>query len=259
MSIAKNAVINMGEDLTMMLGYSMVNKWLHDKLADLVPPEVDENGHEVPNIALEVLSGGVSFLFMSTMMEVIRREEKFIEYLFAAGEAVIMVLYARNKGYFDTMLSKVKSLTGYKARSKAKLLSDNTDHQNTFITQVYQAMQTILEGRNASHDVANTISASNSSIDTAVNRERINLDFAKAQNQSFSNSIFIKSVTGTFVPADKLMLQKMIGRTDFANVPLNIDELNKMHEFLYVQSTDGKFHGLTDAIASLVNGLGFLK
>lgn len=259
MGVAQNTIINMGEDLTMMVGYSVVNQWLHDKLSALFPPELDENGKPIQNIALEVLSGGASYLFMSSMMEVIRREEKFIEYLFAAGEAVIAVLYARNKGYFDGMISKIKGLRGVKAIQKSKILSSNTDPTNSFVGQVYQAMQVIMNGRNSSHDVANTIKASNSAQDTAINREAHNLKFAELHNKSFSSSIFIKSLSGTFTVADKVMLQKIIGRSDFATVPLNIEELNKMHEFLYVQSSDGKFHGLTDSITSLVNGLGFLK
>lgn len=259
MGVAKNTAINMAEDLTMMVGYSMVNQYLHERLAEFFPPEYDENGNEKMNIALEVFSGGASFLFMSAMMEVIRREERFIEYLFAGVEAVITVLWARNKGYFDGMINKMKSTKGFKTLARSKIFSANTDPTNSFIGQVYAAAQTIIQGRNASDNVASTIQASNSSQDTAIRREAHNLKFAELNNKSFSNSIFIKTATGTFTPADKTMLQKMIGRSDFATVPLNVDELNKMHEFLYVQSSDGKFHGLTDSITSLVNGLGFLK
>jgi hypothetical protein len=259
MGVAKNTVINMGEDLTMMVGYSMVNQWLHEQLASKFPPEYDENGNEKQNIALEVLSGGASYLFMSAMMEVIRREEKFIEYLFAAGEAVIAVLWARNKGYFQNGINRLKNMKGVRAIARSKLLNSQVDYQNTFVGQVYQAMQAIMQGRESSRDVAQTIQASNSAQDTAINREAHNLKFAELNNKQFSNSIFIKTVTGTFTPADRTLLQKMIGRSDFQTVPLNVDELNKMHEFLYVQSSDGKFHGLTDSITSLVNGLGFLK
>lgn len=249
----------MGEDLTMMVGYSVVNQWLHDKLSDLFPPELDENGKPVQNIALEVLSGGASFLFMSSMMEVIRREEKFIEYLFVAGEAVIDVLYARNKGFFDGMKSKIMGLRGVKAVSKMKTLNSQTDQTNSFVGQVYQAMQAIMQGRNSSHDVANTISASNSSQDTAINREAHNLKFAELHNKSFSSSLFIKTATGSFTVADKVMLQKMIGRTEFSTVPLNVDEFNKVHEFLYVKDSNGKMVALTNALMSWANGMGFIK
>lgn len=259
MGVVKNTAINMGEDLTMMVGYSMVNQWLHDQLAQYFPDEVDENGNAKQNIALEVLSGGASFLFMSAMMEVIRREEKFIEYLFAAGEAVILVLYARNKDFLERMKNKIKSLKGVKAVSLMKSTNDQNDVTNSFVGQVYQAMQTILHGRNSSHDVANTIQASNSSQDTAINREAHNLKFAELNNKSFSNSLFIKTATGTYTQADKLKLQKMIGRSDFSNVPLDIDEMNKIREFLYVKDSNGKMVALTNVLMSWANGMGFLS
>lgn len=259
MGVAKNTVINMGEDLTMMVGYSMVNQYLHEKLSAQFPDELDENGNAKQNIALEVLSGGASFLFMSAMMEVIRREEKFIEYLFAAGEAIILVLYARNKASFDALSNRIKNLKGVKALKRLPLLNSQTDNQNSFVGQVYQAMQTILQGRNASHDVANTISASNSSQDTAINREAHNLKYAELNNKAFHDSLLLKTITGTYTAADKLILQKVIGRSDFQSVPLSVDELNKIKEFMIVKDSNGNFVGLTDALMSFANGLGFLK
>lgn len=256
-SVAKNTAINMGEDLTMLVGYSLVNKYLHEQLSEWFPPVLDENGNEKMNIPLEVLSGGASFLFMSAMMEVIRREEKFIEYLFAAGEAIIAVLYARNKGAFDRLGNKIKGLKGVKALNRFKLFDSQTDPTNSFIGQVYAAMQTILNGRNSSHDVANTISASNSSMDTAINREAHNLKFAELNNKSFNDSIMIKTMMGKFTEADEIILKKIIGRSDFQAVPLNHEELNQVHEFMFVKDSNGKLIGLAKGFIDVLNGLSF--
>lgn len=259
MSVAQNTIQNMGEDLTMMLGYSMVNSYLHEQLASSFPPVMDENGNEKMNIPLEVLSGGASYLFMAMMMEVIRREEKFIEYLFAAGEAIISVLYLRNKGYLDGMMGKLRGLKGVKALGKAKIFSSNNDPQNSFVGQVYQAMQTIINGRNTSHDVANTVSAGASIQDHALNREGLNLKFAQANSQTFHDSLMIKMSTGTFTAMDKTILQKVIGRSNFASVPLDLDELNKIREFMMVTDSNGKLVGLSKAFTQLINGLGFIN
>lgn len=259
MSIAKNTVLNMGEDATMMIGYSLVNSWITKELGAQFPPEIDENGNEKTNYALEILSGGASFLFMSAMMEVIKREEKFIEYLFAAGESVIIVLYARNKNLFDSIGNTVKKYTGIKAKNRVKLFDSHTDVTNSFVGQVQQQMSNIMQGRNSSHDVANTISASNSSQDTAINREAHDLKFANANNKAFSDSLMIKTITGTFSPTDKIILQKVIGRSNFATVPIDINEMNQLREFMIIKDSNGKFVGLTEAFTSLINGLGFLK
>lgn len=257
--LAKNTVINMGEDLTMMLGYSLVNTWITDQLTQYFPSEKDENGKEKTNYALETLSGGASFLFMSAMMEVIKREEKFIEYLFAAGEAVIIVLYARNKQMFEKIGNTVTKYTGIKAAKRLKLFDSHTDVTNSFVGQVQQQMSNIMQGRNSSHDVANTIGASNGSMDTAINREAHNLRFANANNKAFADSLMIKMFTGSFTETDELILKKVVGRSDFATVPIDHAELNKIREFMIVQDSNGKYVGLTEAFTSLVNGLGFLK
>lgn len=258
-TIAKNTVQNMAEDLTMMIGYSMVNSYLHEKLGQIFPPVMDANGNEKINIPLEVLSGGASYLFMSGMMEIIRREEKFVEWLFAAAEAIILVHYARNKDFYNGLKNKIKFLKGHKASSKAKHLNGQVEQQSSFVMEVQAQIQNILHGRNTSHDVANTIQASNSSMDTAINREAHDLRFAELNKKSFHDSLLIKTMTGTFTATDKVILQKVIGRSDFQSVPLSIEELNKVHEFMFIKDSNGKFIGLAEAFTSLVNGLGFLK
>lgn len=255
--VAKNTVINMGEDLTMLIGYSLVNKYLHEQLSAWFPSELDENGNEKMNIPLEVLSGGASYLFMSAMMDVIEREEKFIEYLFAAGEAIIMVLYSRNSQFFSTLKNKVTSTKGYKALSKFKNGNSQIDNTNSFVGQVYSAMQTILQGRNSSHDVANTISAGTAQMEHAINREGHNLKFAEANNKAFHDSLLIKTMTGKFTEADEIILKKVIGRSDFQTTPLDHTELNQVHEFMFLKDSNGKFIGLAKGFIDVLNGLSF--
>jgi len=258
-NVAQNTVTNMAEDATMMIGYSIVNSWITDQLKDYFPTEVDPDGKEKTNYALEILSGGASFLFMSAMMEVIEREEKFIQYLFAAGEAVIVVLYARNRGAFESIGRRISSMRGIRAINRLGLFNSHTDVTNSFVGQVYQQIQTIMQGRNTSREVAQTIGASNSSMDTAINREAHDHRFANANNKAFSDSLMIKMVTGTFTDADKAILQRVIGRNNFSTVPLDIKEMNKIREFMIIEDSNGKYVGLTEAFTSLINGLGFLK
>lgn len=258
--IAKNTVTNMAEDLTMLVGYSMVNGWITEKLSAEFPPETDPvTGKQKTNYALEVLSGGASFLFMSAMMEVIRREETFVHYVFAAGEAVIMVLYARNKSMFETIGKTITKYTGIKAAKRLKLFDSHTDVTNSFVGQVYQAMQTILHGRDSSESVASTIQASNSSQDTAINREAHDLRFASLNNKAFIDSFMIKIMSGNFTQTDEIILKKVLGRENFSTVPVSIDELNSVRDFMVIKDSNGKFVGLTKGLVDLLNGLGFLK
>lgn len=257
--IAKNTVTNMAEDATMMIGYSLVNSWITEQLSQQFPPEVGADGKEKTNYALEILSGGASFLFMSAMMEVIRKEEQFLHWLFVAGEAVIAILWARNKGAFDRIGNKLKKFKGVKAFNRLKLFDSQTDTTNSFISQVQQKMQVIMQGRTTTDDVASTIQTSNSSQDTAINREAHDLRFANANNKAFADSLMIKTMTGSFTEMDRVLLQKVIGRSNFSQVPLDIAELNQLREFMIIKDSNGKFVGLTEAFTSLVNGLGFLK
>lgn len=248
----------MAEDATYLIGYSLVNKYISEILNKDFPDELDDKGRPTINIAKELLSGGASYLLMSGMMEIIKREEQLITWLFAAGEAVIGVLWLRHKAKFNGLFNSIKSKKGVKATNRLGLASNQAEEQNTFINQTYQAMQTIMQGHSASQEVAQTIGVSNSTQDLAINREAHNLKFANANNQAFQNSMLIKTMTGSFTQTDEVILKKVIGRTNFATTPLSIDELNKVHEFMIVKDNNGKFMGLTEAFTMLLNGLGYI-
>lgn len=249
----------MGQDLTMMVGFSLVNKFITDQLKDEFPPELDADGREKTNYALEVLSGGASFLFMSAMMEIIIYEEKFVQYLFAAGEALIFVLYARNKDWILSAASRIIGSRGVKAMSRMKVFNSQNDPTNSFVGQVHQAMSNIMQGRAAGTNAVQTIDASNNAQQTAVIREGHDLKFASLNNKSFTDSIMLKMFSGTFTQSDEIILKQVIGRTNFKDIPINIDEMNKIHEFMVIKDSNGKFVGLTKAFTDLVNGIGFIK
>ncbi|MDD4949641.1 hypothetical protein [Sulfuricurvum sp.] len=253
-----NTVQNMAEDVTMMVGYSLFNEFIHDKLSKYLPAEYDANGKEKMNIPLEVLSGGGSYLFTSATMKLIQKEEKFLEYLFAAGEAVIIVLYARNKNWIESAKAKIGALRGYKAVTKKQSHDSQTDVTNSFVGQVYQAMQTIIHGRDSS-SVTDTIQAGTAEQEHALNRENTNLNFAKANNDAFSKSLLLKIATGGFTQTDEAILKKVIGRSDFATTPIDHNELNKIKEFMIITDSNGKFVGLTKVFTELLNGLAFIN
>ncbi len=258
MSITRDVTQNMAEDATYLIGYSVANKYISELLASDFPDELDDKGRPTLNLAKELISGGASYLLMSAMMEIIRREEKFIEYLFASIEAVIGVLWLRHKAKFNGIIDSIKGKKGVKATNRLGLLAPQAEEQNTFINQAYQAGQAIMQGRSSSQDVAKTIQASNSTQDTAINREAHNLKFATTNNQAFNDSLLIKTMTGSFTQADELILKKVIGRSTFATTPLSIDELNKVHEFMIVKDINGNFIGLTEAFTMLLNGFGYV-
>jgi len=259
MSAVQNATQSMAEDAVMMIGYSVGNAYINDKLKEFFPDEVDEHGKPKVNYAREILSGGASMLFMSVMMTVIEREEKFLQYLFAGAEALIAVLWAKNKGTFEKIKGFVQSKKGIKATRGMKVMDSQTDVTNSFVGQVHQQVSNIVQARNASHDVANTVQASNSAQGVAVMKEAHDLRFANSNNRSFTDSLMIKMITGNFTQNDKILLQKIIGRNNFDKVPLDLDELNQVRDFMIVKDSAGRMIGLTESFVSLVNGLGFLK
>jgi hypothetical protein len=195
---------------------------------------------------------------MSAMMEIIRREEQFINLLFAAIEAVITVLWLRHKAKFNGIINSIKGKKGVKATNRLGLLAPQAEEQNTFINQAYQAGQAIMQGRTATQNVAGTIQASNSTQDTAIRREAQNLKFAQGNNQAFNNSLLIKTMTGSFTATDEMILKKVIGRSNFQTTPISIDELNQVHEFMIVKDSAGNMMGLTEAFTTLLNGLGYI-
>lgn len=256
MNVVENATQNAMEDITFLVAASLSNQYLHSKLSEWFPDSVDEKGRPTINYAREGLEGFTSILWTSALMYVIRREELIIGMMFTALEGVIAAWWLKNKGYFDGMVNKIKSLKGVKATSKAKTLTSQTDPTNAYIGHIQQAGSNIIAGRQSSGSIGDTINTTTNLQSHAIRAEAHDLKHAKYNNDAFAQSIMLKLATGNFTPADEMILRKVIGRSDFSTTEISTDELNKVHEFFFIKDVNGKVTGLSKAFMSLVNAYG---
>ena len=59
------------------------------------------------------------------------------------------------------------------------------------------------------------------------------------------------------IQKDKTILKKILGTYDPNS--LDVEDLNKISEFMFVKDNDGKVIGLSEAFFSLINGLGYVN
>jgi hypothetical protein len=84
---------------------------------------------------------------------------------------------------------------------------------------------------------------------------RFNL--GKTLAERYNQTLLFKLFTSSFTPEDKVILKNILGTYDPDKIDVN--DLNKIGEFMFVKDTDGKIIGLSEAFFELINGLGYVN
>ena len=73
----------------------------------------------------------------------------------------------------------------------------------------------------------------------------------------YSDTLLFRLLTSSFTENDREILRRILGRNSVSN--LDVDDLNRIGEFIYARDGEGHIVGLSEAFLSLVNGLGYVR
>ena len=78
------------------------------------------------------------------------------------------------------------------------------------------------------------------------------LNYAKAKAETFNQTLMFKLLTSKFTATDKEILRKITGAES-----IDIEQINKVADFMWVKDDKGDIVGLSEAFMQLLNGLGY--
>ena len=78
------------------------------------------------------------------------------------------------------------------------------------------------------------------------------LAYAKAKADSFNQTLMFKLLTSKFTATDKELLRKITGSSS-----IDIEQINKVADFMWVKDDKGDIVGLSEAFMQMLNGLGY--
>jgi hypothetical protein len=240
--IGQNSTEEFFETLIYMVAYDEAKEMVKGFTKDIENPYLKEAVESAANVAV---FGGI---FM-----IIQYEEKIIEKIFELSSALVASLLALPK----KGISKLKRFKGRKLGIISKVLSGFNDDAVGKAQVVTSQLGNFIQGRNNQYQSMNLIDGSQQVRKSVFQKEQISLDLANNMAKRYNDTLIFKLLTSTFSDKDKTILKKILGTYDPNS--LNIDDLNKVSEFMFVKDNNGNPIGLSEAFFSLINGLGYVN
>lgn len=237
MRILNLGVEEMFEDLTYNVAYDVVLKKLKD------------NGMD-DGILKQAVESGITIMFSSALMLYIQKQEEIIHKVLGVVVSLLGVI-------LSPFASKVKGLArkffkGAKAGIISNFLGVSTEARVGYSQVVVNGANAMFnrkqyEGQCFSH--SNFVNQSKANILHSKDQQ---LAYAKAKADSFNQTLMFKLLTSKFTATDKELLRKITGSSS-----IDIEQINKVADFMWVKDDKGDIIGLSEAFMQMLNGLGY--
>ena len=235
-------ILNLGvdemfEDLTYNVAYDVILKKLKD------------NGMD-DGILKQAIDSGITIMFSSALMLYIQKQED-----------VLRKILNTVVGFLGLILTPllVKGTNLFKKFSKGVKLGIFSKIFGISAQERIQYAQVVVSGANG---VFNSVQASSQYYQRADNslkqRDLImhskdqQLNYAKAKAETFNQTLMFKLLTSKFTATDKDILRKITGSES-----IDIEQINKVADFMWVKNDKGDIVGLSEAFMQMLNGLGY--
>lgn len=207
-------------------------------------------------ILKDAIESSMNVLVFGAIMYAVQKQEALIAKIFDAAELLLFALVGRVNKYAN-------KLKGRKGTKLHRLISffQGSNQENLMTAQV---IATHVGSKNMAHstngNVSGALGAYNMQLDTKnslYQREQLHMNMGNNMTSRYNETLLFKLFTKSFTTNDTLLLKKILGR-DSAST-LDIADVNKIADFMFVKDSSGNLVGLTETMYQMINGLGYLN
>jgi hypothetical protein len=240
--IGQNSTEDFFETLTYMAAYDKATKQLEGFVKGIDDPYLKEAVESAANVAV---FGGI---FM-----IIQYEQQIIEKVFSLSSVLISGLLS----FPRRGINRLRNLRGRRLGIISRILSSFSNDGVGTAQVVTNQVNNYIQGRNNQYQSMNLIEGTQQIRGNVVNRENVSLNLANNMASRYSDTLLFRLLTSSFTENDREILRRILGRNSVSN--LDVDDLNRIGEFIYARDGEGHIVGLSEAFLSLVNGLGYVR
>lgn len=235
-------ILNLGveeifEDLTYNVAYDVVLKKLKD------------NGMD-DGILKQAIESGITIMFSAALMQYMQKQEEIIHKILGVAVSLLGVV-------LNPFASKVKGLArkffkGAKAGIISKFLGVSAEARVGFAQVVTTGANAMFNARQTESQFYQRASYVQQQKAQLIATKDQQLAYAKAKADSFNQTLMFKLLTSKFTATDKELLRKITGSSS-----IDIEQINKVADFMWVKDDKGDIVGLSEAFMQMLNGLGY--
>ena len=235
-------ILNLGvdemfEDLTYNVAYDVILKKLKD------------NGMD-DGILKQAIDSGITIMFSSALMLYIQKQEDIIRRIM---QSVIALL-----GFIlSPLISKATNLfkkfaKGVKLGMFSKIFGISAQERIQYAHIVVNGANGVFNSQQSANQYYHRADNSLKQRDLMLHSKDQQLNYAKAKAETFNQTLMFKLLTSKFTATDKDILRKITGAES-----IDIEQINKVADFMWVKDDKGDIVGLSEAFMQMLNGLGY--
>lgn len=235
-------ILNLGvdemfEDLTYNVAYDVILKKLKD------------NGMD-DGILKQAIDSGITIMFSSALMLYIQKQEdiirKILDIVVGFLGLILTPLLVKGTNLFKKFAKGVKlgifsKIFGISAQERIQYAHLAVNMSNSAFNSQQSANQYY-------HRADNSLKQR----DLVLHSKDQQLNYAKAKAETFNQTLMFKLLTSKFTATDKEILRKITGAES-----IDIEQINKVADFMWVKDDKGDIVGLSEAFMQMLNGLGY--
>lgn len=227
------------EDLVYNAAYSEVMKKMNSAL--------DEKDSYIN----QAFKSAGSVIISGALMYYLQKQEQVIHSIIYKVEGIVAFL-------LFSLGSKLKNrVQGVKGRKLKNFLgfffNGYTTNQKTaeIVVGVGNMIHT---GQMASNTANQKLQSYNEQKNQLIAIQNQRLNYVRSKISTINETLLFKLFTAKFTEKDKELIRKITGNPD-----INIDDLNKVSEFMFVKDSNGNIIGLAEQFMMLINALGYFQ
>lgn len=235
--ILKLGVEEIFEDLTYNVAYDVVLK----KLKDNGMPD---------GILKDAIDSGITIMFSSALMLYMQKQEALLQKIVDSAIALLVAALSPLTRVAKGLARKF--FKGAKAGMISRFLGVSTEARVGFAQVVTTGANAMFNARQTESQFYQRASYVQQQKNQLIATKDQQLAYAKAKADSFNQTLMFKLLTSKFTATDKELLRKITGSSS-----IDIEQINKVADFMWVKDDKGDIVGLSEAFMQMLNGLGY--
>ena len=237
-------ILNLGveeifEDLTYNVAYNEVLTRLKN------------NGMD-DGILKDAIESGITIMFSSALMLYMQKQEELLQKIVTAAIGFLGII-------LNPFASKVKGLArkffkGAKAGIISKFLGVSADARVGYANVVVNGANAMFNRKQSESQFYQRAGYIQQQKNQLIASKDQQLAYAKAKADSFNQTLMFKLFISKFTATDKELLRKITGSSS-----IDIEQINKVADFMWVKDDKGDIVGLSEAFMQMLNGLGYFN
>lgn len=241
--IGENGANEFFETILYMTAYNEAQTQISSFTKDIDNPIVED-----------ALQGAMTIITMGLVFKAIQMQEEFIQKIFDTAKGLVTILLA--SGWAQKMGSKLGGLKGAKLFKKLEFFKSSFSDRVAVAQLVVSGASGHLQGERVTQSETATFDTILRQKEHIVNKEKLHHGVGSDMAKRYNETLLFKLFTKSFTANDEVLIKKILGRDTASE--LNIADMNKVADFMFVTDVNGNVTGLSEQMFTLINGLGYV-